>query len=165
MKTPFPLRFVLCSLLLALCSGILASPAFAYTVEISAKNDTAVEVFDVHVVISGTGGSIHAFESVNPIPQAFDAGDGNEVNAAWEPGLPVGDTWVARFDVDDEHPFAQLAVAFSNWTDKDHNVIPEGITGGVTLQQFVFVPEPGIAVFLMAGASGLLATRRLRRRA
>lgn len=61
----------------------LPAVTYATTFDISAVNNTGVDVFDIHVLITGTGGTIHNLVAINPLVQALDAGPGNEVNGFW----------------------------------------------------------------------------------
>jgi hypothetical protein len=80
--------------------GLASAPARTATINISAVNNTGGDVFDIHVVIIGTGGTMRNLLAISPAVQALNAGPGNEVNGSWAAGLPDGNTWEAKFDVD-----------------------------------------------------------------
>jgi hypothetical protein len=121
--------------------------------DISAVNNTGGDVFDIHVVIIGTGGTIHNLVAISPALQALNAGPGNEVNGSWTAGLLNGNTWEAKFDVD----FLPLAVDTANWTDASHNDIAPIAPGDVHLAA---VPELSSRM-LWAGGLILLGFWRL----
>src|SRR3989337_105666 len=96
------------ALLLVMASFLLATaPAVADTItfNIWAVNNPGGDVFDVHVVIVGTGGSLGNLVAVTPLEQTFDVAPiTNEFNASWGLALGDGGTWKAKFDVVDVDP-------------------------------------------------------------
>ena len=142
--------------LLVMATFLFATaPAVADSFDISAVNKTGGDVFDVHVLISGTGGTIHNLVPVSPAVQALDAGPGNEVNGSWDPALGNGNTWEAKFDVD----FNELVVAEAYWTDAAHHRIADIPVGDVQLFDLTTgstIPEPATLLLFGTGALALL---------
>ncbi|MBM3776283.1 MAG: hypothetical protein FJW37_14145 [Acidobacteria bacterium] len=136
---------------LALASS---APLFAaFTFKITAINLTGVDVYDIHVLISGTGGTIHNLMPIMPAAQAISSPNGNDIDAAWDAALPNFGVWMAKFDVN----HSELRIEAAHWTDDKHRKVADIPVNLVQLQQ---VPEPGTWLF---GASALAAGMLMRK--
>jgi hypothetical protein len=144
----FILRILL--VVIALTIPAVAAP---FTWDISAVNTTGGDVYDIHVLISGTGGSIANLVAVNPAVQNLNSPNGNDIDADWAVALPNNGTWRARFTTD----FGPLTVVSAYWTDINHNNI-----GGLAAGDVIITPEPSSIVLLSTAGVFFLVHRRRR---
>lgn len=133
--------------------ALAAVEAQAFTIQVKVFNAPAL-ADDIHLVFSGTGGTITNPVGVNPAIQNFAGTGGNALNAAWAPPFVGGETYIAQFDVS----FVPVSFASGFWTHHGMPLLP--ITANdVKLE---IVPEPATLLSSALGI-GLLAARRRRK--
>jgi hypothetical protein len=125
---------------------------------ITAVNGTGGDVFDIHVLISGTGGTIADLMGVSPAGQTIGSPNGNDIHASWDPALAAGAKWEANFKTD----FAPLTIVDMYWTDSKGGKVADVPMGDRTFRQVV--PEPGTVLTMLSGGATLVLLGLHRRR-
>jgi MYXO-CTERM domain-containing protein len=130
------------------------SPASAAVIyEVTITNNTLLEVNDVRLLFTGTGGTIRDRLVLQPGGGVILASAGNEFNASFNPLAP-GANFVGRFTAD--HPGVQFNSG--NWT------IDNNPAGNIEVRTVKLTAVPGPAA-VAPFALGLIAALRRRKSA
>lgn len=137
-------------------SEAVADPVFMWKVTVT--NNTGMVVSGVHLVFTGTGGSIHDAMMTMNAPGAGPPtinGMSNMIDISWgDPGLPPGGTFMFQFSTN--HP--EISFSSGNWV-KTPPLPVDPTRDSVKVNE---IPEPTTMLLLGTGLAGVAIKMRKR---